>query len=403
MLDLLLIASLGFLGSFGHCLGMCGPITVAFSLSQSSETPSRWQHVRFHLRLNFGRLASYTLVGLLIGALGSVLVASGQMAGIGSPLRRGVAVVTGLLLVWFGLAQINPAQVPNVPLLNPMMQANLHDRLSRAMQGLSLNPQRWTPLLLGLAWGLIPCGFLYAAQLKAAETTNPWAGGAIMLAFGLGTLPMMLGVGVSTGWVSADRRGQLFRLGGWITLTIGLLTVFRGSGSVDLTGHAALICLFSALVARPISRIWSPLFIYRRALGVGGFVLSVAHVGHMVTMGWNPSALPFLLPRLQVGGWAGIVAFGLMVPLATTSFDQAQRYLGHQWRQLHLLSVPIFGLVVAHTLLVGSHYLGGFERSMQNWLAAIALVTLSLLGRLLRSRWFWSLLSLEKYYVSPKP
>ncbi|PSN11489.1 ferric reductase [filamentous cyanobacterium CCT1] len=398
MLDLLLIASVGFLGSFGHCLGMCGPITVAFSLSQSNATPSRWQHISFHLLLNFGRLISYALVGVAIGALGSVLVASGQMAGIGSPLRQGVAVVTGLLLIWFGLAQISPQHMPKVPFLNPM--SGLHDRLSRAMQALSLNPQRWTPLLLGLAWGLIPCGFLYAAQLKAAETTDPWAGGATMLAFGIGTLPMMLGVGVSTGWVSSDRRGQLFRLGGWITLVIGLLTVFRGSGSVDLTGHGALICLFLALIARPVSRLWSPLLVYRRALGVGAFVLSIAHIGHMVTMGWNPLALPFLLPRLQAGGWAGIVAFGLMTPLALTSFDQAQRYLGHQWRRLHLLSLPIFVLVVAHTLLLGSHYLGGFERA--NWLAAIALITLALLALLLRWPWFWSLLSLEKYYVSAK-
>ncbi|MGB3202071.1 MAG: sulfite exporter TauE/SafE family protein [Nodosilinea sp.] len=400
MLDLLLIASLGFLGSFGHCLGMCGPITVAFSLSQPAAAPSRWQHIYFHLMLNFGRLMSYALVGIAIGTLGSVLVASGQMAGIGSPLRRGVAVITGLLLIWFGLAQISPQDMPKVPFLNPMAQSGLHDRLSRAMQALSLNPQRWTPLLLGLAWGLMPCGFLYAAQLKAAETTNPWAGGATMLAFGVGTLPMMVGVGVSTAWVSGDRRGQLFRLGGWITLLIGLLTLFRNSGSVDLTGHGALVCLFLALIARPISRFWSSLLVYRRALGVGAFVLSIAHIGHMITMGWNPLALPFLLPRLQVGGWAGIVAFGLMTPLTLTSFDQAQRYLGHQWRRLHLLSLPIFGLVVAHTLLLGSHYLGGFERA--NWLAAIALITLALFALLLRWRWFWSLLSLEKYYVSAK-
>ena len=402
MLDLLLIASLGFLGSFGHCLGMCGPITVAFSLSQSAATPSRWQHVRFHLLLNIGRLISYALVGLLIGSLGSVLVASGQMAGIGSPLRRGVAVVTGLLLVWFGLAQINPRHMPRVPLLNPMVQSAWHDRLNRAMQSLSLNPQCWTPLLLGLAWGLIPCGFLYAAQLKAAETTDPWVGGATMLAFGVGTLPMMLGVGVSTGWVSADRRGQLFRLGGWITLTIGLLTIFRGSGSVDLTGHGALICLLFALIARPMSRVWPPLLAYRRALGIGAFVLSVAHVGHMITMGWNPLALPFLLPRLQVGGWTGIVAFGLMIPLAMTSFDWAQRYMGVGWRRLHLLSVPVFVLAGAHTLLLGSHYLGGFERSRWNWLAAIALLTFSLLALLLRWRGSWSLLSLGKYYAPVK-
>lgn len=402
MLDLLLIVSLGFLGSFGHCLGMCGPITVAFSLSQQTGNGDQWAQFRFHLLLNFGRIVSYALVGMAIGALGSVLVASGQMAGVGSPLRRIISILTGLLLIWFGLANISPEAIPKVPLLNPMAQSGMHERLSRAMQKLSLNPQRWTPLLLGLAWGLIPCGFLYAAQLKAAETTNPWMGGATMLAFGIGTWPMMLGVGVSTSFLSADRRGQLFRLGGWITLLIGILILFRGSDMVDFTGHGALVCLLLALVARPISRLWAPFLQYRRALGVGAFVLSAAHVAHMVTMGWDPAALPFLLPSLQVGGWTGIVAFTLMIPLALTSFDWAQKKMGPYWRRLHLLSLPICILAVTHTLLLGSSYLGDFEPSTQNWIAASVLGGVTLLTLLIRWRGFWALLSLEKFYAPSK-
>jgi sulfite exporter TauE/SafE len=399
MLDLLLMASLGFLGSFGHCLGMCGPITVAFSLAEQPSAPGRWQQLRFHLLLNVGRIVSYTLVGAAIGALGSVLVIGGQMAGVGSLLRRGIALATGLLLIWFGLAQISPGQVPKVPLLNPMAKPGWHDRLGRTMEHLAIHPQRWTPLLMGLAWGLMPCGFLYAAQLKAAETTDLWRGGAAMLAFGVGTLPTMLGVGASTAWLSADRRGQLFRLGGWVTLTVGLLTLIRGNAMVDFTGHGALICLALALIARPISRLWSPFLTYRRALGVSAFVLSLAHMAHMVTMGWSLRALPFLLPSLQVGGWAGIVAFGCMIPLAATSFNQAQKILGDRWRRLHLLSVPIFVLAVAHTLLLGSSYLGSFDRSTSHWLGAIALVSIAVLALLTRWQGFWSLLSLGKFYA----
>jgi DMSO/TMAO reductase YedYZ heme-binding membrane subunit len=172
---------------------------------------------------------------------------------------------------------------------------------------------------------------------------------------------------------------------------------------VDFTGHGALICLLLALIARPISHLWSPFLAYRRVLGVSAFVLSFAHTAHMVTMGWNPLALPFLLPGLQVGGWAGIVALGLMVPLAATSFNQAQIRLGHRWRQLHLLSVPIFVLAVAHALLLGSSYLGGFERSTSHWLAAIALVSIAGLALLTRWRGFWLALSLEKFYAPYKP
>ena len=379
MLDLLLMASLGFLGSFGHCLGMCGPLTVAFSLSQGQVS-----QVRFHLLLSLGRIISYSLVGAVVGGLGSVLVAGGQMAGVGSLLRRAIALATGLLLVWFGLAQINPGQLPPVPLLNPMVQASWHDRLGRVMTALQRQPRSWTPLLLGLMWGLMPCGFLYAAQLKAAETTSFWRGGAAMLAFGMGTLPTMVGVGVATTALSADRRGQLFRLAGWITLTVGLITLLRSSDGIDFTGYGALIALALVLIARPLNHLWPSLLTYRRALGMGAFVLSLAHVAHMVTLGWDPRVLPFLLPQLQVGGWAGMIALALMIPLAATSSNYAQAKLGRYWRQLHHLVVLIFGLAVVHTLLLGSSYLGSFDRSPGHWLAAISLGTLALIVLWLR-------------------
>jgi len=407
MLDLLLIAGLGFLGSFGHCLGMCGPLTLAFSLSQPAMVtppgqPWPLSQLTTHLLLNLGRILSYALVGASIGAIGSVLVASGQMAGVGSLFRQGIAIFTGLLLIWFGLVQLNPHWLPQVPFLNPMAQAGLHDRLQRGLQRLSLNPHHWTPLLLGLVWGLIPCGFLYAAQLKAAETANLWRGGATMLAFGLGTFPMMLGVGTSTAWLSRDRRSQLFRLGGWITLTIGVLTLLRSGDMVDYTGHASLGLLWLALIARPLSRFWPAGLSYRRVLGVGAFILALAHMAHMVTMGWNVAALPFLLPTLQVGGWAGVIALVLMIPLALTSFDQAQKRLGPHWRSLHLLSLPIFILAVTHALLLGSSYLGSFAPSPRNWWVAGGLILLAGLTLLLRWRRFWSLLCLEQFYVSPK-
>ena len=131
MIDLLLIMSLGFLGSFGHCVGMCGPLTVAFSLSNQEKTP--WQQqLYFHTLLNLGRIISYALVGAGIGALGSVLIASGQMAGVGSDLRRCVAILTGMMLVWFGLVQINPNFLPRLPVLHPLTQGNWHNRLSAA-------------------------------------------------------------------------------------------------------------------------------------------------------------------------------------------------------------------------------------------------------------------------------
>ncbi len=395
--DLILMGSLGFLGSFGHCLGMCGPLTVAFSLAAPPQT---WQaRLGFNLLLNLGRLCSYGLVGWLIGTIGSVLIAGGQLAGIGSGLRQGLAMVTGSLLIWFGLHQIQPTWLPKLPLLHPAL-GKLHDRLNRLMLRLA----GISPLFLGLLWGLMPCGFLYAAQIKAAETGNPQLGAMTMMAFGLGTMPMMLGVGSSTAFLSADRRSQLFRLGGWVTLVIGLLTVTRNSEMVDYTGHAALILLAFALIARPIAKLWSAPLQYRRGLGVGAFILSIAHIIHSVshTFEWNLAAWRFMLPSQQWGLMAGAIATVLLTPLACTSFDRMMQTLGDRWRQLHLLSLPAFLLVAIHSLLLGSSYLGAIALSPAHWWRIWGL-SLGVLGVFaVRSRYGWKLVGQEKWYVKAK-
>ncbi|MGK7921827.1 MAG: sulfite exporter TauE/SafE family protein [Trichodesmium sp.] len=404
LLDLLLLTTLGFFGSFGHCVGMCGPLTASFSLSARSPTPSKkWHQFQFHTLLNLGRLCSYTLTGVGIGALGSVLVASGHLAGIDSELRRWLAILTGLMLIWFGLAKVQPQLLPNLPIFHPLKKSNLHNRLSAVMLNLSMQNKWWTPALLGLVWGLMPCGFLYAAQIKAAETSNIWLGGASMFAFGLGTLPSMLGVGMLTSFLSTDKRSQLFQMAGWVSIFAGIITIMRNGDMVDYSGYAAILCLILALIARPLSRFWSQPLRYRRALGVGAFVFSMAHTGRMLdhSLNWNMQAVSFMLPLHQIGIWAGVVSVTLMLPLALTSFDAAVKYLGKWWRRLHLLSVPAFILCGVHVVAVGSHYLGSLEWSLGNQLRVVFLGVIILIVLVVRSSNFWSLFSLDKYYVSP--
>ena len=398
MLDLLLVAALGFLGSFGHCVGMCGPLAVAFSLSDKEskdnpkKNPKSWQqHLYFHTLLNIGRIFSYAIAGAAIGAIGSVLVAGGQLAGLESDLRRWLAILTGILLVWMGIVQIKPEGLPNIPFLNPMAQVGLHQRLNNAMMKLSLHSHPLTPALLGMTWGLIPCGFLYTAQIKAAETSNMTQGALTMLAFGLGTLPSMLGIGVFAGLLSRDRRSQLFRMGGWITLTIGILTLLRTSDMVDYTGHAGLILLILALAARPLSQIFksfSVLMTYRRAIGIGAFVLSLAHTFHKVehTFQWNFNALSFMIPQHQISIWIGAIAIALMTPAALTSSDWMMSKLGKAWRYVHLLSVPALILAAVHTIAIGSNYLGAMAWAPKNWILTI-LCGVVTVGTLLIRAW----------------
>ncbi|MDJ0573226.1 MAG: sulfite exporter TauE/SafE family protein [Pleurocapsa sp. MO_192.B19] len=403
MLDLLLVIALGFLGSFGHCVGMCGPLTVAFALSQENN-PKKATGWKFHLLLNIGRIISYALVGAALGGLGSAFVASGQLAGIGSNLRQGMAIFTGIMLIWFGLGQVKPNWLPRLPFLHPV-QGGIHNRLSAGMNQLSSQKQWWTPALLGSVWGFIPCGFLYAAQLKAVETGDLLTGALTMLCFGLGTMPMMLGVGISASRISADRRSQLFRLGGWITIGIGILTLLRTDAMIDYTGHGALFLLMLALIARPLSGLsgfWAAPLKYRRVIGVGSFVLVLAHTAHMLdhSLNWNLDAIAFMLPQHRLGMAGGILALFLMFPAAITSSDRFQKNLGKRWRKIHLLTVPALIFALGHTVLLGSHYLGDLQLSFDSKLRVVVVILLGILILLVRSSWFWAILG--RKYVPPK-
>ena len=405
LLDLFLIAALGFFGSFGHCVGMCGPLTVAFSLSSQSESTNWWQQSKFHVLLNLGRMLSYSLVGSAIGALGSILVEGGQLAGVGSELRQWIAIIAGLMLILFGLRLINPDFLPKIPFLHPLLQSGLHNRLNTGMSKLSLKNSWYTPAILGMTWGLMPCGFLYTAQIKAAQTGNMWMGAATMLAFGFGTFPMMLGVGVSASLIGKDKRSQLFRLGGWVTLAIGVITLLRtGDTMVDYTGHAGLALLMLALIARPISGLWSAPIRYRRALGVGAFILSLAHTAHMMehSLGWKLNSYFFLPSEFQLGMAFGAAALILMLPAALTSFDSLQKSLGKYWRLIHLLSVPALILSAIHALIIGSNYLGSVQSGWIEKSAPFILGFVTLAVLLLRTRIFWTIFGLQRFYVSSK-
>jgi uncharacterized protein len=119
------------------------------------------------------------------------------------------------------------------------------------------------------------------------------------------------------------------------------------------------------------------------------------------TLQWNFEAIPFMLPMHQMGIWAGIVALVLITPAALTSFDSLQKALGKHWRQIHLLSVPALVLAAMHTVFIGSHYLGDFEGTWVNKLMVAIASFLAIGVLLIRLPKFWSLVSLQKFYLPP--
>lgn len=227
MADLLPLLSsaliLGLLGG-GHCLGMCGGLMGALTLAIPQEQRSR--RLRLLLAYNLGRILSYATAGLLLGLAGWALG--------NSPLATGMRVVAALLLIamglylagwWSGLTRIE----------------GLGRGLWRYIQPIAnrLLPVSSAPraLLLGALWGWLPCGLVYSTLLWAASQGNALDSALLMLAFGLGTWPVLLATGLAAERTRAVLRKRGVRIaGGLLVILFGLWTL-PGPHQHWLMGH----------------------------------------------------------------------------------------------------------------------------------------------------------------------
>jgi sulfite exporter TauE/SafE len=201
---------LGLLGS-GHCVGMCGPLVLAF--------PGRIGGLGAQLAYGLGRLATYTLVGALLGGLGAGLGAAGGAEG--DPLlwtaraQLGLSVLAALFLALFGLTRLGLMREPRfLSLANPGRLpgfAALQARLGGAAASHSERPPAALAALfaLGLSLGLLPCGLSFAAFARSLASGDALWGALLALAFGLGTLPALVSVGLTASrWSLRARRAS---------------------------------------------------------------------------------------------------------------------------------------------------------------------------------------------------
>ncbi len=219
----------GLLGS-AHCFGMCAGISGLFAVNQQITVIKR--HVSVAIVYNAGRVMSYALLGVFVAAVGKTFVAA--IPGLAAPVR----LASGLLIVIVGL------QVAfDWRFLAPVEKAGARLWSTMAPAAKSLLPVTSLPraLGLGLLWGWLPCGLVYSVLLIAATTANPMAGGLVMLAFGLGTIPAMIATGIGAARISQFMSRR--RLGaGLLIVLLGLATlampVMNLSGPAQSMNHS---------------------------------------------------------------------------------------------------------------------------------------------------------------------
>jgi sulfite exporter TauE/SafE len=224
ILDLIGPLFIGFVGSL-HCLGMCGPLVMAYSLhirpagGRPMEISSLWSkglshHIAFHL----GRLFTYGLLGALSAGLAH-LVEFNQFF---SDLRGGVTLGGGILMVLFGLVllKVIPLRVPSVG------KGSFFSRLFPALFQSQSLPSK---LALGVATGFLPCMLSWAMIIKAATTQNPIMGFFTMAFFGLGTIPVLFFTGLSASLLTLKIRFFGERAAALSVMAMGFILLLKGA------------------------------------------------------------------------------------------------------------------------------------------------------------------------------
>lgn len=204
----------GFLGS-GHCLGMCGGIVTALALTGQGR-PRGWP---FHLLYNLGRTTTYTLIGLAVGWLGSAIAFTDAF----SRISRGILVGSDLFVIALGLGTAGLYRRLNIMRL----ETSNVTVLSRVVSHLQHLPGSAAGLPLGLAMGLLPCGFLYAVAITAAQSASPWKGALTLLCFGLGTAPGLVLFGGGAHWLGRRMRQGMLRAAGGVVALMGVYNLWR--------------------------------------------------------------------------------------------------------------------------------------------------------------------------------
>jgi hypothetical protein len=256
--NLLPIFLVGLMGSV-HCIGMCGGIVGALSsaapahpapapalapalasqaanplpriipirIAGSAQVQAFGQDLVRVLGYNLGRLSSYALAGALAGGIAAGLLRGADVLGWLAPAQTLAYVITNLVLVLLGLYLTQWwTGMSRMEQLGSGLWARLRPHAARLVP--VDTPAK--ALLLGSLWGWLPCGMVYSALLTALMAGSAVQGALTMLAFGAGTLPVLLVAGLSGARLrQLAARPVVRRAAGVIVLAFGILGLLRAA------------------------------------------------------------------------------------------------------------------------------------------------------------------------------
>ncbi|HLK63247.1 MAG TPA: sulfite exporter TauE/SafE family protein [Bryobacteraceae bacterium] len=210
-LEFSIMFAMGIAGSL-HCLGMCGPMVLAYSAGLQGPRPAA------HAAYNAGRILTYMSLGAVAGTVGRAIGLLGQLAG----LAAGARIFAGAAMILAGILMVGFTRPTS------LVRIGTPRRLSQAAGKLILGPRAANKFTLGLLLGFLPCGMIYAALLKALESGGAISGALTMLAFGLGTAIALFSTGMASSMVGPLLGRWNNRVAAASIMLFGAIVLWRG-------------------------------------------------------------------------------------------------------------------------------------------------------------------------------
>lgn len=217
-INILAIMSIAFLGSFGHCIGMCGGIVLAYSSIKIEPASSKVSKSVSHLLYSFGRVFTYAILGAVFGSIGGVVTFSNTANG-------ALLIFAGIVMVLAGLSLMGKIKFLTV-IEHTFSSSQLY---KNAFRNILNSKSNYSFFLLGMLNGLLPCGFVYFFAITAASTASPLYGALVMFIFGVSTIPAMFGLGFLSSMASATSfRNMMMSLSSVAVILYGGFTIYNG-------------------------------------------------------------------------------------------------------------------------------------------------------------------------------
>lgn len=216
-IELTAIISFAFLGSIGHCIGMCGGFIMTYTMAKVKPSDSKFSQTFYHLSYNFGRVTTYTILGALFGAFGSLWEIN--------PLVRSVMfTIAGILMVVMGLSFAGKLKFLN-SIEIPISNYNWFKKIFTYQMN---SGNKSSFFILGMLNGLFPCGLVYTMLVTAATTSSALYGALVMFIFGLFTTPTLFTFAFAISLFSAQKfRSLMIQLAALTVIIFGIWTIYK--------------------------------------------------------------------------------------------------------------------------------------------------------------------------------